>query len=260
MTSPQPQLVLENVSCHFGGIRAVNGVDLQLDTNDITGLVGPNGAGKTTLFNLITATIRAKSGRILFAGRNITGLTPDAVARLGLVRSFQSPMTLPGVTVREHLRQAALFQAIGRPSFLLRRRRIAAAEAQARRTADAVLDFARLAHVADEPADQLAYGVQKILGVAMAVAAGPRLLLADEPAAGLNGAETAEMERLLRAIHEELSIGVLVIEHDLPMVMRLCSRVIALAQGTVIADGRPHEVRGSRAFIEAYLGSEADAA
>jgi branched-chain amino acid transport system ATP-binding protein len=254
------QLEVRDVSRSFGGIPAVQNVSFAVDAGRITGLVGPNGAGKTTLFNLITGGMPTTSGSIHFDGHDISGWAPGRVAKMGLVRSFQAAMVLPELTVREHLEQAVLFYHAGTPLALFANRHRRATREEARATAEEVLDFTELRENADEVAASLPYGLQKILGVAMAIAVRPKMLLADEPAAGLNGAETARMEALFRAVHAERGIALMVIEHDLPMVMRLCDRIIALSQGKLIADGTPAEVRHSPAFVEAYLGSVADAA
>ncbi|MGV0878917.1 ABC transporter ATP-binding protein [Martelella sp. FLE1502] len=254
------QLEIRNVSRNFGGIRAVEDVSFSVAPGKITGLVGPNGAGKTTLFNLITGGLPTSSGSIHFDGKSISGWAPGKVAEAGLVRSFQAAMTLPELTVREHLEQAVLLHRAGTPMLMFFGGHLRHARREAAGIAEEMLDFTGLSANADDVAADLPYGLQKILGVAMAIATGPKLLLADEPAAGLNGAETARMEALFRAVHDERGISLVVIEHDLPMVMRLCDRIVALAQGRLIADGTPSEVRHSRAFVEAYLGSADDAA
>ncbi|TDR85268.1 ABC transporter ATP-binding protein [Enterovirga rhinocerotis] len=251
-------LSVNELSRSFGGIKAVAGVGLSVDQGEIVGLVGPNGAGKTTLFNLITGTLKPDAGQVVFGGRRLVAGEPGANARLGLARSFQQATTIADLSVRAHLERAAVFPALGRPSFLLRRSAVMAVRERAAATVQEILVFAGLDRVAEESADALPYGLQKILGVAMALATGPKMLLADEPAAGLNGAETLVMEALLRRIRDTRGIALMVIEHDVPLVMRLSDRIVALAHGTVIAEGKPAEVRADRAFIEAYLGGEAD--
>jgi branched-chain amino acid transport system ATP-binding protein len=251
-------LEVRDLSRSFGGIRAVAGVSFTVSPGEIVGLVGPNGAGKTTLFNLVTGTLKPDTGKVIFDGHRLSAGEPGTNARLGLVRSFQHTSTVPGLSVRAHVNRAALYPALGKPSSLFRRAALRAARSRATATTDAVLAFAGLDAVADEAADALPYGLQKILGVAMALAVGPKMLLADEPAAGLNGAETLAMEALLRRIRDQRGIALVVVEHDLPMVMRLSDRIVALAHGEVIAEGRPGEVRNASAFVEAYLGGDAD--
>ncbi|MCG5238321.1 ABC transporter ATP-binding protein [Azospirillum doebereinerae] len=255
-----PRLDVDGVSRSFGGIRAVRAVSFALEPGRITGLIGPNGAGKTTLFNLIAGTLKPDEGRIRFEGRALAGLGPGAVARLGLARSFQATSVFPGLSVREHLHRAALLRHAGRPADLLRWRVLAAARRAAGERAAELLDFAGLAGVAETEAAALPYGLQKILGVVMALAGGAHMLLADEPAAGLNPTETLRMGALLRAIHRKRGVDILLIEHDLRMVMALCDRIVALGDGAVIADGPPALVRRDPAFVAAYLGGDADAA
>jgi ABC-type branched-subunit amino acid transport system ATPase component len=250
----EPMLELRRVSRHFGGIKAVRDVSLMLQSRQVTSLIGPNGAGKTTLFNLIAGQLRPSSGEIIFDGECLNGRGPDAIARRGIFRSFQNTMVLPGLTVQEHLSQAAVLAVIGRPIDLLRRGRVNRAKFEAVERVDAVLELTGLTAQRDVVAEALPYGLQKILGIGMAMAAQPRLLLADEPAAGLNGAETERMEQLLRAIHAR-GVTIVLVEHDLRLVMRLSQRVVVLAQGEVIADGRPDDVRNEPRFVEVYLGA-----
>lgn len=254
-----PFLQLRGVGKTFGGIRAVRNVSLVLPQGEITSLIGPNGAGKTTLFNLIAGQIKPSTGSIRFEGRRIDRLPPDAIARRGLLRSFQNTMILPGLTVQEHLETAALLATIGRPIDLFRRARIGRAKHDAVAAAEQVLEMTGLADLRHTVAETLSYGLQKILGVGMAMAAKPRLLLSDEPAAGLNGAETERMEALLRAVHAS-GVSIVLVEHDLRLVMRLSRHVVVLAQGEVILEGTPDRVRHDPHFVEIYLGGASDAA
>lgn len=248
-------LQLKHVSRHYGGIKAISDVSFHLTGAGITGLIGPNGAGKTTLFNVIAGSVAPSSGEIYFEGKKISGKGADVIARTGVVRSFQSPMLLPGLTVREHLYQAAILPFLGSPLQLLTNN-IKHRKAEIAAHIDRVITFSGLQNEADHIAESMAYGLQKILGIAMALAARPKLLLADEPAAGLNGAETLRMSNMLKAINTEWHIPVVVIEHDMGLVMRLCHRIIVLSQGQLIADGAPDVVKQLPAFIEAYLGTE----
>jgi len=252
-------LELQNVSKRFGGIRAVHDVSLTIPKGEITSLIGPNGAGKTTLFNLIAGQIRPSAGTIRFEGDRIDRRSLDAIARRGIMRSFQNTMILPGLTVQEHIETAALLATIGRPIDLLWRRNITRAKLAAVDTTETVLDFTGLASQRGTVAETLSYGLQKILGIGMAMAAKPRLLLSDEPAAGLNGAETERMEELLRAVHAS-GVSIILVEHDLRLVMRLSRHVVVLGQGELLLEGTPDQVRHDPRFIDIYLGGEADAA
>jgi ABC-type branched-subunit amino acid transport system ATPase component len=248
-------LQLKHVYRNYGGIKAISDVSFNIAGAGITGLIGPNGAGKTTLFNVIAGSVSPSAGEIFFEGKQISGKGPDAIARSGLVRSFQSPMLLPGLTVREHIYQAATLPFLGSPLQLLTNK-LKHRQVEIAAHVDRVIAFSGLQAEADHIAESMAYGLQKILGIAMALAARPKLLLADEPAAGLNGAETIRMSNMLKAINTEWKIPIIVIEHDMGLVMRLCHRIIVLSQGALIADGAPDVVKKMPAFIEAYLGAE----
>jgi branched-chain amino acid transport system ATP-binding protein len=256
MSSEARRLSVHNLRRSFGGIVAVNNISFDLEADHITGLIGPNGAGKTTVFNLLAGSLKPDSGSVEFEGEPIVGLNASTISRRGIARCFQSATVFRNVTVRDHIVRAGYLKAIGRPFDLLKRRSLAAHKKAARDTAEELLDFLELRHAADRDAATLAYGHQKILGVGMALATQPRLLLADEPAAGLNPVETSEMAELLRRVRYDRGIDVLLVEHDLRLVMKLCDRIIALNAGAIIADGPPNVVRNDEAFITAYLGAD----
>jgi len=256
-----PILAVEDLAVAFGGLAALSGVGFEVGEGEIFGLIGPNGAGKTTVFNVLTGLYRPARGRLSFAGIDLTRLSPHRIAQAGVGRTFQNTevfralSALDNVLVGAHssLQGGILSAAVGAPG--VRRE-----EARARARALALLERVGLGDVADVAAGSLPLGRQKRLEMARALAGGPRLLLLDEPAGGLNPTETRMLMELIRRLRDELSLTLMVVEHDMELVMGLCDRVAVLHYGRKIADGTPREVAGDAAVIEAYLGAPSDAA
>ena len=241
----------------FRGLQALAGYDLDLRQGEILGVIGPNGAGKTTLFNVLTGFLAPTAGRIEFRGREIGGMAPDKVTRLGIARTFQNirlfnrMTTLDNVKTAQGLHDRAGFweTIVTAPSFRRKERRL-------EQRALAHLDSLGLAGVHGALASSLPYGLQRKLEIARALATEPAVLLLDEPAAGMNEAETAELTRFIREIHARFGLTIVVVEHDMSLIMRLCHRIQVLNYGRVIAEGSPAEIRSNRTVIEAYLGTE----
>jgi len=244
MNAP-PRAVLEvrSLAKAFGGIHAVNGVSFDVREGEILGLIGPNGSGKSTLFNCILGQLPPSAGEVRIDGRAITGMRPCQLNRLGVGRTFQLLQVFPQLTVRENLILAGQEHQASMWSRLVGRR-----DAGLGPAADRMIDFFRLAQLAEEKAAALSYGQQKLLDVAMAFMAGPRLVLLDEPAGGVNPTMLANLRERLRAINAEQRSTFVVIEHNMEFVMALCTRILVLAEGT------PEEIRGNPQVIEAYLG------
>jgi branched-chain amino acid transport system ATP-binding protein len=233
----------------FGGIRAVNGVSFDVREGEILGLIGPNGSGKSTLFNCILGQLPPSAGEVRIDGRAITGMRPCQLNRLGVGRTFQLLQVFPQLTVRENLVLAGQEHRGSMWSRLVGRR-----DAGLGSAADRMIEFFRLAQLAGERAGALSYGQQKLLDVAMAFMAGPRLVLLDEPAGGVNLTMLADLRERLRAINEAQKATFVVIEHNMDFVMSLCTRILVLAEGRIIAEGRPGDIRNDRRVIDAYLG------
>lgn len=244
LRSGDRDLVVEGVSVHFDGLRALDGIDLELPQGEILGLIGPNGAGKTTLVNVVSGFQRPTDGTVRIGVTVLTRLPAHKIARTGVARSFQGGRPFPELTVGESVEAAAL--GAGR-----RRRR------EARRMVGDLLRRVQLEHREHERAGSLPFGEERKLGVVRALAAQPTFLLLDEPAAGLNEREADELVLAVRAIRDDFGCGVLLIEHDMRVVMGLCERIQVLDYGKTIANGPPDRVRRDPLVIEAYLGTAA---
>jgi branched-chain amino acid transport system ATP-binding protein len=233
----------------FGGIVAVDGVSFDVQEGEILGLIGPNGCGKSTLFNCILGQLAPSGGDVRIDGKVVTGMRPSELNRLGVSRTFQLLQVFPKLSVRENLilagqeHQGSMMSRLFGPS-----------DAGMTEAADRMIGFFRLDHLASEPASSLSYGQQKLLDAAMAFIGGPRLVLLDEPAGGVNLSMLADLRERLAAINRERRATFVVIEHNMEFVMSLCSRVMVMAEGKVLAMGEPDEVRGNPAVIDAYLG------
>jgi branched-chain amino acid transport system ATP-binding protein len=248
-------LAVEDLAVEFGGVAALAGVSFEVRPGTITSLIGPNGAGKTTAFNAITGYLRPRRGRVTFDGEPLTGRRPCDVARRGVVRTFQKTSVFPALSVRDnvmiglHLRgRGGIF------GILAGRRSVAHEEARLAREAEAIIAFVGLPHRRDEVASALPYGEQRLVELAVALAARPKVLLLDEPAAGMTASERQRLVELVRRVREQ-DVTVFLVEHDMRLVMGVSDTVIVLNNGRVIAEGPPAAIQSHPEVIRAYLGS-----
>jgi branched-chain amino acid transport system ATP-binding protein len=252
-----PLLRVKNMTHFFGGLRAVYNFNMEIEPGQVRGLIGPNGAGKTTIFNLITGIYKPTEGEVLLDGKNLVGLQSYEIAAMGISRTFQTLRLWRHLTVLDHVKLARYsklqYGLIGAFFGTAQRHR---EEAESEEMAYRLLEMMGVPHVANEVVINLPYGIQRRVEMARALASEPQLLLLDEPTAGMNPEELAEMVRIVRRIRDELGLAIFLIEHRMKVVMDLCETIQAIDFGALIAEGTPEEIQNNPRVIDAYLGKE----
>jgi branched-chain amino acid transport system ATP-binding protein len=252
-----PVLDVSNLGINFGGLQALDDFNIQVGNREIVGLIGPNGSGKTTVFNLLTNVYHPSKGGIQLTGRNTLGWTTHEITRYGIARTFQNIRLFKSLSVIDNVMIAlhnsmsysALAACLRLPSYWRQ-------EAEATRLSLELLSVFGMAELAGAPAGRLPYGAQRRLEIARALATNPKVLLLDEPAAGMNPSETAELMRTIRDVRDRFGVAIILIEHDMSLIMGICERILVLNYGLIIASGTPDEIRDNPLVVEAYLGQQ----
>jgi branched-chain amino acid transport system ATP-binding protein len=244
-------LVGEGITKRFGGLTAVSDISFKLNRGEIFGIIGPNGAGKTTLFNVIAGYYKPSAGTVSLDNSDITGHSSDEIARRGVARTFQTVYNFQQHSVAENLRRSEVIARCHNPFAYFARRRVPSVV-----DVREVAEFIGLSSILESKAGSLAYGQQKVLGIGMAMMVSPKLMLMDEPAAGLNSSEKQVIGHLIRKLRNDRGVSILIVEHDMPLVMGICDRILVINQGTPIALGTPAEIKADARVIDAYLGED----